>query len=51
MILLRDLFLTDYGFMSIAGILFMIGMIIFFVRFYTRKMAQAEREEAARKQD
>lgn len=48
MILLRDLFLTDYGFMSIAGIIFMIGMVIFLVRFFNRKMIQAEREEAAR---
>ena len=50
MILLRDLFLTDYGFMSIAGIIFMIGMVIFLVRFFNRKMIQAEREEAEREE-
>ena len=35
--LLNDLFSTDYGLMSFLGILFMIGMAVFFVRLFTRK--------------
>lgn len=37
----QDLFGTDYGLMSIAGIIFMIGMAIWFVRFFLRKIAEA----------
>ena len=37
----QDLFGTDYGLMSIAGIIFMIGMAIWFVRFFLRKIAQS----------
>ncbi len=36
--LLTDLFSTDYGLMSISGIIFMLGMGVFFIRFFTRKM-------------
>ncbi|MFZ6751279.1 DUF3149 domain-containing protein [Undibacterium sp. Ren11W] len=36
--LLSDLFSTDYGRASIAGIAFMIGMGVFFIRFFIRKM-------------
>jgi hypothetical protein len=36
--LLNDLFSTDYGLMSISGIIFMRGMGVFFVRFFIRKM-------------
>ena len=36
-----DLFSTDYGLFSIAGILFMIGMAIWFYRFFTRKMNES----------
>lgn len=42
--LLTDLFSTDYGLMSIGGIAFMLGMAVFFWRFFTRKM----NEDAAR---
>lgn len=38
--LLTDLFSTDYGLMSIIGITFMIGMGVFFIRFFKRKMAE-----------
>lgn len=38
--LLTDLFSTDYGLMSAAGIVFMIGMGIFFLRFFNRKMEE-----------
>ena len=36
--LLTDLFTTDYGIMSISGIIFMLGMGVFFYRFFTNKM-------------
>ena len=39
--LLTDLFSTDYGLMSISGIIFMLGMGVFFVRFFTRKMNES----------
>ncbi len=35
---LIDLFSTDYGLMSLAGILFMIGMGVFFVRLFLNKI-------------
>jgi len=35
---LVDLFSTDYGLMSLAGILFMIGMGVFFVRLFLNKI-------------
>ncbi len=38
--LLTDLFSTDYGLMSIAGIAFMLGMGVFFIRLFNRKMAE-----------
>lgn len=40
--LLTDLFSTDYGLMSISGIIFMLLMGVFFVRFFTRKMNESE---------
>lgn len=38
--LLTDLFSTDYGLMSISGIIFMVGMGVFFLRYFKRKMAE-----------
>jgi Protein of unknown function (DUF3149) len=38
-----DLFSTDYGLMSIAGIAFMLGMGVFFIRLFKRKMAEDAR--------
>lgn len=35
--LVQDLFFTDYGLMSLIGILFMIGMAVFFIRLFTKK--------------
>ena len=35
---LVDLFSTDYGLMSLAGILFMIGMAVFFIRLFLNKI-------------
>ncbi|GLS14662.1 MULTISPECIES: DUF3149 domain-containing protein [Hydrogenophaga] len=42
---LVDLFSTDYGLFSIAGIIFMIGMAIWFIRFFLRKVNEAPRSE------
>ena len=44
--LLTDLFSTDYGLMSITGIIFMLGMGVFFMRFFKRRM-----DEDARRAD
>ena len=33
-----DLFSTDYGLMTVAGLAFMIGMGVWFVRYFMRKM-------------
>lgn len=41
--LLTDLFSTDYGLMSISGIVFMLGMGVFFVCFFKRKIAEDAR--------
>lgn len=38
-----DLFSTDYGLMTVAGLTFMIGMGVWFVRFFLRKMAEDAR--------
>lgn len=35
---LSDLFSTDYGLMTVAGIAFMLGMGVWFVRYFLRKM-------------
>lgn len=43
---IADLFSTDYGLFSISGIVFMIGMAIWFYRFFVRKMNEAERLNA-----
>jgi hypothetical protein len=44
---IADLFSTDYGLFSISGILFMIGMAIWFYRFFNRKMEESERAQKA----
>ena len=44
---LTELFSTDVGLMSIAGIVFMLGMGVFFYRFFNRKMDEAEAEAKA----
>jgi hypothetical protein len=43
--LLVDLFSTDYGLFSIAGIAFMLGMGVWYYRFFNRKMDEAERNQ------
>jgi hypothetical protein len=44
--ILSDLFSTDVGLMSAAGIAFMLGMGVFFLRYFSRHM----KEDAARAQ-
>ena len=39
--LLTDLFSTDYGLMSIIGIFFMLGMMVFFIRLFLGKMEES----------
>ncbi|MEY4506557.1 MAG: hypothetical protein RL297_1135 [Pseudomonadota bacterium] len=36
--LFQDLFMTDYGLMSIIGIVFMLGMMVFFIRLFLGKI-------------
>ncbi|MDE2428587.1 MAG: DUF3149 domain-containing protein [Burkholderiales bacterium] len=43
--LLIDLFSTDYGLMSIAGITFMLGMMVFFVRYFLRHVSEEKQAE------
>jgi hypothetical protein len=45
---LHDLFSTDYGLMSVAGIVFMLGMGVFFVRYFSRKMDEDARAAAGK---
>jgi len=40
---LVDLFSTDYGLFSVAVIVFVIGMGVWFSRFFKRKIAESER--------
>jgi hypothetical protein len=46
---LKDLFTTDVGLMSAAGIVFMLGMAVFFVRFFLRHMHEDEARAKAAK--
>jgi hypothetical protein len=46
---LKDLFTSDVGLMSAAGIAFMIGMGVFFVRFFLRHMHDDEVRARAEK--
>ncbi|MDC6167399.1 DUF3149 domain-containing protein [Paucibacter sp. XJ19-41] len=47
---LKDLFTTDVGLMSLGGLVFMLGMAVFFVRYFLRHIredaARAERDQA-----
>ena len=43
-----DLFTTDYGLMSIGGIAFMLGIGIFFLRYFFNHMHEDEAREKAR---
>jgi hypothetical protein len=47
---LKDLFTSDVGLMSVTGIAFMLGMAVFFVRYFLRHMHEDEaRAEAVRR--
>jgi Protein of unknown function (DUF3149) len=39
---LKELFTTDVGLMSVGGIAFMLGMAVFFVRYFIRHMREDE---------
>jgi hypothetical protein len=43
--LLTDLFSSGPGLMSIGGIIFIIGMAVFFIYFFFRKMDEEAREK------
>ena len=47
--LLTELMTTDVGLMSAAGILFMLGMAVFFVRYFVQHMYEDEARAARRK--
>ena len=48
---IRDFFPTDYGLLSAGMIVFMLGMAVFFVRFFLKHMHEDEaRARAAQKQ-
>lgn len=44
---LKDLFTTDVGLMSVVGIAFMLGMGVFFVRYFLRHMQEDAAKAAA----
>ena len=44
---LKDLFTTDVGLMSVAGLAFMLGMAVFFVRYFLRHMREDAEKAAA----
>lgn len=39
---LKDLFTTDYGLMSIIGLAFILGMGVYFVRYFISHMHEEE---------
>ena len=45
---LQELFTTDVGLMSIAGITFMLGMGVFFLRYFQRHIREDTAAAAAR---
>jgi len=46
---LKDLFTSDVGLMSAAGIAFMLGMAVFYIRFFLRHMREDEARQRASK--
>ena len=44
---LKDLFTTDVGLMSVAGIAFMLGMGVFFVRYFLKHIREDGDKAAA----
>lgn len=47
--MLKDLFTTDVGLMTVIGLSFMMGMGVFFVRYFLRHMRE-DAEQAAKHQ-
>jgi hypothetical protein len=47
--MLVDLLTTDYGLMSLIGIVFMLGMAVWFRLFFIRKMNEDEKAMALNK--
>jgi hypothetical protein len=45
---LRELFTTDVGLLSIGGIVFMLGMGVFYLRYFIHHMHVDEAREKAR---
>lgn len=45
---LKDLFTSDVGLMSLIGLTFMLGMGVFYLRFFLRHMHEDEAAQAAR---
>lgn len=45
---LVDFFSTDYGLMSAGVILFMLGMVVFFIRYFVGHMREDEARARAR---
>ncbi len=46
---LKDLFTSDVGLMSAAGIAFMLGMAVFYIRFFLRHMREDEARQRSSK--
>lgn len=46
--MLIDLFTTDYGLMSLAGIVVTLGMTVWFNLFFIRKMNESEKAQGPR---
>lgn len=49
--MLRDLFTTDVGLLSIGGIAFMLGMAVFFIRYFLRHMQEDEERARSSRRD
>lgn len=45
---LRELFTSDVGLFSLAGLTFMLGMGVFYVRYFLRHMREDERRSGSR---
>lgn len=46
---LKDLFTSDVGLMSVAAIGFMLGMAVFFIRYFIKHMNEDEARAKAQK--
>lgn len=45
---LKELFTTDVGLLSLGGLVFMLGMGVFYVRYFLRHMREDEAKAARR---